>query len=160
MTTQQQITPKIITPTGYIKLGYSGEDKFIEKSPQDNAGDMEKVSSRHELKIMREKMMTELCSLLKTNGKSTREEIYQIMKEEGFLPIVGGNKEMGFARFKLYYSDARKSLGISSLTDSKTEYISANYKTKSVSRIAAHVGTKDIYVRQVIYRYRKKGVIK
>lgn len=157
--TTQQITSKIITPTGYIKRGTTGEEQYIEK-PLANIEKEKKRSSRAELSVMRDKMMSELCNLLKTQHNATRIEIYKIMEEEGFLPIVGGDKVMGYARFKTYYSDARSSLGISSFTGSKSEYILANYKTKNVKRIAEHIESKEIYVRQVIYRFKKRGIIK
>jgi len=114
---------------------------------------------------MRKKMMDELCLLLKTQNIQCRHEAYQIMEEEGFLPIVAQERVMGFARFKDYYTEARRLCGINSFTGSKTEYILKNYKTMSKELIAENVGCKVHYVSHVIYRSKntrskKNGISK
>lgn len=93
--TQPAITPKIITPTGYIKRGFTGEKKIIV-----NAHKYTAKSSRQEGEIMREKMMLELCNLLKTEKIECRADAYEIMKELGFLPIVAKEREMGLLDLK------------------------------------------------------------
>lgn len=147
------ITPKIITPTGYIKRGFTEEQKSPIKKERE--GEIKKLS-REEGRIMRDKMMVELCNILKTQKIECRYEAYQIMEEEGFLPIVAQERVMGFARFKEYYTEARRLCGINSFTGSKSEYILANYKTKSKQEIADYIGCKVHYVSHTIYRSQNK----
>lgn len=142
-------TKKTITPTGYIYLGWSE----VPKAPirEERKAEVKKAS-RAEGRVMRQKMMDELCLLLKTQNIQCRHEAYQIMEEEGFLPIVAQERVMGFARFKDYYTEARRLCGISSFTGSKTEYILKNHKKMSKEQIAENVGCKVHYVSHVIYR--------
>ena len=145
------ITPKIITPNGYIKLGFTE----IQKAPI-RVGREVIRASRAEAKIAKERMLVELCNLLKTHKVECRMEAYQIMEEGGFLPIVAQERVLGFARFKDYYTEARRLLGINSFTGSKSEYILKNHKKQSKEQIAAYLGCKTHYVSHVIYRSKTK----
>lgn len=146
---EQQITPKISIPGGYMKLGWTE----VPKAPirEERKAEVKKAS-RAEGRVMRQKMMDELCLLLKTQNIQCRHEAYQIMEEEGFLPIVAQERVMGFARFKDYYTEARRLCGISSFKGSKTEYILKNHKKMSKEQIAENIGCKVHYVSHVIYR--------
>jgi len=141
--------PKVNTEPAYVNMGFTE----VQKAPIRKEREAEvKKASRAEGRVMRKKMMDELCLLLKTQNIQCRHEAYQIMEEEGFLPIVAQERVMGFARFKDYYTEARRLCGINSFTGSKTEYILKNHKKMSKEQIAENVGCKVHYVSHVIYR--------
>lgn len=145
--------PKVNTEPSYVNMGFTE----VQKAPirEERKSDIKKAS-RAEGRVMRKKMMDELCLLLKTQNIQCRHEAYQIMEEEGFLPIVAQERVMGFARFKDYYTEARRLCGINSFTGSKTEYILKNHKKMSKELIAENIGCEVRYIAHVLYRVKHK----
>ena len=149
------ITPKIITPTGYIKNGFltptppNNEAKETTRAiTKQNAANAEK---------MNRKLMKGLYVLFGNSNIDGRLDMYEIMKDRGFLPVIADNHVMSYSRFHHYYMKARKARGLAKHRGTKKEFIEAHYKTWDVGAIADHIGSKIIYVQQTISKI-KRGV--
>lgn len=112
------------------------------------------------LKSLR-KMIKGIYVLAKNRNIETRSEVYEILKERGFIPIVHGEKSMSEARFKFYWCniirdkfDGRKTQKISN-----TERIQKLYGTKSPEKIALELGISKKYTLEVINKLKHRGII-
>ena len=146
------ITPKIMTANGYMKYGFTelqSADKRVRAPTLHPRTDPDAFAK------MKKKLMRGLIVLLKNRRISGRLDAYEILKERGFLPVVAEYKTMSYSRFMYYYGEARNHLGITSVTDTKKEFILNNFKTMSADAIAQHVGSHILYVQQTIAKFKR-----
>lgn len=147
-------TRKIIkTPGGYIhKSSWHEENnrKYVRKSETSTFG--------KDRAKMKKKLIRGIAALLLNSDIQTREETYDILVERDFMPIIAQDKVLSYARFLSYYADVKKDKGIVFTRPTKTDYIRNNYETESVSSIASHIGSEEIFVRQTISKI-KRGLV-
>lgn len=104
---------------------------------------------------MKRKLLKGLYVLFGNPDVDGRLDMFEILKERGFLPVIAGCKEMSFSRFHHYYMIARNARGFERHRGTKKEFIEAHYKTWDVGSIADHIGSKPIYVQQTISKIKR-----
>ena len=99
--------------------------------------------------------------LLKNKDIKTRDEIFEVLKERDFLPVLTHpshpDRHMSKTRFYFYYMLVTRECDIKKRRETKKDFIIANYKTMSVTAMAEHIGSKEIYVTQQINIYKKES---
>lgn len=110
-------------------------------------------------KQMITKLRRGIIALLRRGDMQSRDEIYEILKERNFLPIIAEYKQMSVIRFYRHYAQARISIGFKRHRETKIDFIKAHYKIRTVQSMADHLDCKIIYVQQTISKIRR-GLIK
>jgi hypothetical protein len=149
---QIKITPKIMTANGYIKNG------FLTTTPQNEKEQTTRAITKQNAanaKKMNRKLLKGLYVLFGNPEVDGRMDMYEILEERGFLPVIAGNHQMSFSRFHHYYMIARKARGLAKHHGTKKEFIEAHSKTWDVGAIADHIGSKVIYVQQTISKIKR-----
>ena len=120
---------------------------------------IDKIISRYTPQQMAKKLRRGIIALLRRNDIETRDEVYEILKERKFLPIIAGHKIMSETRFYYYYAQVRVAIGFNKHRETKQDFIRDHYKTWSIQSLADHIGSEKIYVQQTISKIRR-GLIK
>ena len=107
------------------------------------------------------KLKKAIYVLLDNYDVKTRDEVYEILKERGFLPVLTHptqqDRHMSKTRFYYYYTEVSSIRKITKKRETKTDFIEKNYKTMSVLAIADHIGSKELYVQQTISRIKREA---
>ncbi len=141
------------TPSGYIHRSswHEENNRKYERKRETSTFGKDRIK-------MKKKLIRGIAALLLNQEIETREEMYSILLDRGFIPIIAQDKVLSFARFLSYYADVKKNKGIVFTRPTKTDYIRENYKKESVSSIASNIGSEEIFVRQTISKI-KRGLI-
>jgi len=154
---EKKYTRKIIpVPGGYIHRSSFHEEGYIKYVMSADSSTFGK-----DRMLMQKKLKRGIYALLinnAENGIQTREETYKILLDRGFIPVIAKEKVMTFSRFVAYYASIKRDRRIVFNRQTKTDYIRENYKTESVSSIAANIYSEEIFVRQTISKI-KRGLI-
>lgn len=168
MIRQQQITPKIITKTGYMKLGATGDEPGTRKPECYKPPACYKEPDRNKkfdwtpIKRGTARLVKVIKIILTSSkGNMTAERAYEIVlsRKRNLLPVNIYGRHMGAARFKHHYHKTRAEMGIADGRAYKTSFIKENKDKFSIGEIAIYLETTEIYVKQTISKINR-GIIK
>lgn len=158
----QQITPKIITPNGYIKNGWNStgthEGYAAVKRLRKEDGEFDWTPINRGIKRLHKVIRIILNS---SKGNMTAARAYQIVlsRKTNMLPPNIYGEHMGEHRFNYHYHDIRKSMGIFDGRKFKTDFIKKNMANLSAGEMAIYLETTETYVKQTISKINR-GIIK
>ena len=158
---QQQITPKIITANGYMKLGATGEERktpaTFKKRPLCK---VEKENYKPEGKEMKRLHKVIAIILKSTKVKISGKRAYQIVlrRKRNHLPINIYGRPMGEHIFIMNFHSVRKSMGIIDGRVFSTNFIRENMGAMSVSDMATYLSLSTEHVKKTIRTLKKEQV--
>ena len=93
-----------------------------------------------------------ILALVRNKNEIPRDEIYKILKDRGFLPVVSGNHFMKLNRFHFYYYKILKSHGIVRPSSKSLTQNVAENRHLTVKELCEKFNARPKAVKEVIYR--------
>ena len=114
---------------------------------------------QHEVKDVKDEELSDpvrkpnrgILALVRNKNEIPRDEIYSILKDRGFLPVVAGDHFMKLNRFIFYYYKVLKKHGIKrEITKPLSQKVAEN-RHLSIAELCDKFGASKKSVREAIY---------
>ena len=97
-----------------------------------------------------------ILALIRNKNEIPRDEIYKILRDRGFLPVVAEDHLLGMDRFCFYYYKLLKERNIKrAKPKTLKQKVLENMHNMTMREMAAKFGVRYKAVREVIYKHNK-----